>query len=82
MGGTGSVIGTMSGGPIGTAVGGLMGKAISDEIPATAIKSAIGKTARFVGNKIPSIKIPSGAINAVSRVNKASKSIPIKPIKP
>jgi hypothetical protein len=74
MDAAGGLVGSTFGGPIGAAAGTAAGNFISKELPATAIKSGIGKAARGVSKIIPKIKIPSGSLNVGSRVNQATQA--------
>jgi hypothetical protein len=74
MDAAGGLVGSAFGGPIGAAVGTAAGNFISRELPTTAIRSATGRAASFIGSKIPSISVPANAINAASRISQASKS--------
>lgn len=78
---TGGIIGNAFGGPIGSAVGGFIGKSVADHIPATGIKSFIGKTATKAAKLIPAVSPRvSSQLGAVSRLQSLTKP-PAKPKK-
>ena len=71
---TGGIIGNAFGGPIGSAVGGFIGKTVADQIPATGIKSVIGKTATMASKLVPKVSPAiGGELGAVSRLSTYSK---------
>ena len=65
----GDAIGFSKGGPLG-AVGAHL---FESNAPISAAKSILGKVATGASNLIPKVKIPSTALNAVSRINKATQ---------